>query len=51
LDGIRFENSSNNNSLYGLVGYAPIKNSTATTLVKNNNTSGFIEFRFGLGVS
>ena len=51
LDGVRFENSSNNNPLYGLVGYAPIKNSTASTLIKNSNTSGFIEFRFGLGVS
>lgn len=51
LDGIRFENSSAVNPLYGLVGYAPIKNSTASTLIKNANTSGFIEFRFGLGVS
>jgi hypothetical protein len=51
LDGVRFENSSNNNPLYGLVGYAPIKNTTASTLIKNSNTSGFIEFRFGLGVS
>lgn len=51
LDGIRFENSSSNNPLYGLVGYAPIKNSTASTLIKNANTSGFVEFRFGLGVS
>ena len=51
LDGIRFENSSSNTPLYGLVGYAPIKNSTASTLIKNSNTSGFLEFRFGLGVS
>jgi hypothetical protein len=51
LDGIRFENSSSVSPVYGLVGYSPIKNSTASTLIKNNNTSGFIEFRFGLGVS
>jgi hypothetical protein len=51
LDGVRFENSSSTSSVYGLVGYAPIKSSTAATLIKNNNTSGFIEFRFGLGVS
>jgi hypothetical protein len=51
LDGIRFENSSAVNPLYGLVGYSVIKNSTASTLVKESNTSGFIEFRFGLGTS
>ena len=51
LDGVRFENSSSVNPLYGLVGYSVIKNSTSSTLVKENNTSGFIEFRFGLGAS
>jgi hypothetical protein len=51
LDGVRFENSSSVNPLYGLVGYSVIKNSTSSTIVKENNTSGFIEFRFGLGVS
>jgi hypothetical protein len=51
LDGIRFENSSSVNPLYGLVGYSVIKNSTASSIVKATNTSGFIEFRFGLGVS
>jgi len=51
LDALRFENIATQNPLYGLTGYSVIQNSTATTIVKNPNTSNYIEFRFSVGVS
>jgi hypothetical protein len=51
LDALRFENIATQNPLYGLTGYSVIQNSTASTIVKNPNTSNYIEFRFSVGVS
>ena len=51
LDALRFENIATQNPLYGLTGYSVIQNSTAATIVKNPNTSNYIEFRFSVGVS
>jgi hypothetical protein len=58
IDGLRLENVSTNNPLYGLVGYSVVENSvTATTggtyakpIVKLPNTSNFIEFRYSVDV-
>ena len=51
LDALRFENIATQNPLYGLTGYSVIQNSTAATIVKNPNTSNYIEFRFSVDVS
>jgi hypothetical protein len=55
LDGIRLENTSTPNALYGLVAYSPIVNATGTTvfaqpITKNANTTNVIEFRFAMDV-
>jgi hypothetical protein len=50
LDGMRLENISNSNPLYGLTGYTVVKTVNAETITKSPNTSNYIEFRFGLGI-
>jgi hypothetical protein len=54
LDGVRLENKTSINPLYGLVAYSPIvnvdANDNAVTIVKQPNTSNLIEFRFNVGV-
>lgn len=50
-DALRLENVSTINPLYGLTGYSVIKNANAETVIKNPNTSNYIEFRFTVGVS
>jgi len=50
-DALRLENVSTINPLYGLTGYSVVKNTDAETIVKNPNTSNYIEFRFTVGVS
>jgi hypothetical protein len=50
LDGLRMENLSSNNPLYGLTGYSVIKNNDSLPIVKAPNTSNFIEFRLSVGV-
>jgi len=50
LDAVRFDNVSNNNPLYGLTAYTVVKNSTATPLIKNLNSSNLVEFRIPLGI-
>jgi len=57
LDGLRLENVSSFNPLYGLTGYTIIENSTQGTtgtypkpIIKLPNTSNFIEFRYSLDV-
>lgn len=51
FDGIRFENISTENPLYGLVGYNIIKSDSAYPIVKAANSTNFIEYRFGIGVT
>ena len=50
LDGIRLENTTSTNSLYGLTGYSVIKNVQARPIIKSANTTNYIEFRFVLDV-
>jgi hypothetical protein len=50
LDGLRMENLSSNNPLYGLTGYSVIKNNYSLPIVKGPNTSNFIEFRLSVGI-
>jgi hypothetical protein len=51
LDALRLENIATVNPLYGLTGYSVIQNADASTIVKNPNTSNYVEFRFSIGVS
>lgn len=51
LDGLRFENVTSTSPLYGLTGYSVVKNTDASTIVKESNSSNMIEFRFGLDVA
>jgi hypothetical protein len=50
LDAIRFENKSNTNPLYGLVGYTLVK-TDEEPLVKSSGTNNLVEFRLFVGVS
>lgn len=50
LDGMRLENLSTNNPIYGLTGYSVIRNNDSLPIVKRPNTANFIEFRFSIGV-
>lgn len=50
LDSIRFENKSNTNPLYGLVGYTVV-NTNAIPLIKDSGTNNMVEFKFVVGVS
>ena len=49
LDGIRLENVSTPNSLYGLTAYSPIVNNSRP-IVKTANSSNVVEFRFAMSV-
>jgi hypothetical protein len=51
LDGLRLENVTSNNSVYGLTGYSVMKTPEAQTIIKSANTTNYIEFRFGLDVA
>jgi hypothetical protein len=50
LDGLRLENVTSTNSLYGLTGYSVIKNRDSRPIIKSANTTNYIEFRFALDV-
>jgi len=50
LDGLRLENTTSTNSLYGLTGYSVIKSIGSKPIVKSANTTNYIEFRFALDV-
>ncbi len=50
LDGLRFENVTNTNPLYGMTGYSVIRNQEAKPILKLANTNNFVEFRFALDV-
>jgi hypothetical protein len=51
LDGLRIDNVTSTNPLYSLVGYNVIATDDGTPVVKAENTSNYIEYRFGVGVS
>jgi hypothetical protein len=50
LDGVRLENVTSTNSVYGLTGYSVMRTPEAKTIIKSANTTNYIEFRFGLDV-
>ena len=50
LDGMRLENLTTTNPLYGLTGYSVVKSDGALPIVKASNTSNYIEFRIAIGV-
>ena len=51
LDALRLENIATVNPLYGLTGYSVIKNTNAETIIKNPNTTNYVEFRIAVDVS
>lgn len=51
LDALRLDNISTENPLYGLIGYSTVKNTNAETVIKNQNTNNYIEFRFVMDVT
>lgn len=51
LDAIRLDNVGTPNPLYGMTGYSIIQNTDATTILKTENTTNYIEFRFVLDVT
>jgi hypothetical protein len=50
LDGIRLDNVTTANPLYGLTGYSLVQNIESSTIVKSPNSSNYIEYRFVLDV-
>lgn len=51
FDGLRLENVTTQNPLYGLVGYSIVKTDDAETIIKNPNSNNYIEYRFNLDVT
>jgi len=51
LDALRLENIFTINPLYGLTGYSVVQTQDASTIIKNPNTSNYIEFRFSVDFS
>lgn len=50
FDGIRIDNVTTQNPLYGLTGYTVMMTQEGETIVKNQNTKNYIEFRFAIDV-
>lgn len=50
LDALRLENTQTVNPLYGLTAYSVVKTTDAATVKKLENTTNYIEFRFGMDV-
>lgn len=50
LEGLRFENTTAQNPLYGLTGYTVIKTDDGQPILKEVNTSNIIEYRYGMDV-
>ena len=51
LDGLRFENISSYNPLYALVAGEYIKTLDENPILKRENSTSYVEYRFGVGVS
>jgi hypothetical protein len=51
LDGLRLENKASINPLYGLTGYSVIANQTERAIIKEQNTTNYVEFRTNIGIS
>lgn len=50
LDGLRIENTTTQNPLYGLVGYTKVRTNNGYPIVKSDRSNNLVEFRFGLDV-
>ena len=50
LEGLRLENDTTANPLYGMVGYSVVRTSDGQPLYKYQNTNNYVEFRFNLDV-
>ena len=50
LEGIRIENTTSSNPIYGMVGYSAVRTSDGQPIYKYTNTNNYIEFRFNLDV-
>lgn len=50
LDGLRVDNITTQNPLYGLTGYTVFMTEGGETVIKNQNTKNYIEFRFAINV-
>lgn len=51
LDGFRLDNISTENPLYKMTGYSPTITPLGSPILKLENTTNYVEFRFGLGVA
>lgn len=51
LDGMRLENLTSENPIYGMIGYDVVKTPDGQPIIKEENTTNYIEYRFGLEVS
>lgn len=51
VDAIRLDNTQTQNVLYGMTGYSIVQNGDAVGIIKNPNTTNFIEFRFIVDVT
>jgi hypothetical protein len=51
LDGMRLENVSSTNPLYSLVGANIISTPDGNPIVKPENSTSYVEYKFGLGVT
>jgi hypothetical protein len=49
-DGIRFENISSYNPLYSLVAAERVKTLDTNPILKRENSTSYVEYRFGIGV-
>ena len=50
LEGIRIENTTTENPIYGMVGYSSVRTSNGQPIYKYTNTNNYVEFRFNLDV-
>ena len=50
LEGIRIENNTSLNPIYGMVGYSSVRTTDGQPIYKYTNTNNYIEFRFNLDV-
>lgn len=50
LEGLRVENISTVNPVYGMVGYSVVRTTDGQPLYKYQNTNNYVEFRFNLDV-
>jgi hypothetical protein len=50
LEGLRLENETTENPVYGMVGYSVAKTQNNEPLYKYQNTNNYVEFRFNLDV-